>query len=179
MLAGLQPDDFLLCVGLREVRDRDEVQVTAQDRLADDLNPRVRGAVELAEELGILGLAEYRAALLKSKAPFDYDKPIEGLRTLDRYTLQIRLKETRPRLLEVFAQIDTYGAVAREVIEAYAGQTMEHPVGTGPFVLSQWRRSSLIILDRNPQYRERYYDAQPAADDKEGQVLLEIGRAHV
>ena len=124
------------------------------------------------EELGILGLAEYRAALLKSKTPFDYDKPIEGLRALDRYTLQIRLKETRPRLMEVFAQIDTYGAVAREVIEAYPGQAMEHPVGTGPFVLSAWRRSSLITLDRNPGYRERYYDAQPAADDPEGQALL-------
>lgn len=124
------------------------------------------------DELGILGLAEYRAALLRSKAPFDYDHPIEGLRALDRYTLQIRLKETRPRLMEVFAQIDTYGAVAREVIEHYPGTTMEHPVGTGPFVLGPWRRSSLITLNRNPGYRERFYDAQPAPDDREGQALL-------
>jgi ABC-type transport system substrate-binding protein len=49
---------------------------------------------------------------------------------------------------------------------------MEHPVGTGPFVLKQWRRSSLLVLEKNPGYRERYYEAQPAADDAEGQAIL-------
>jgi ABC-type transport system substrate-binding protein len=36
----------------------------------------------------------------------------------------------------------------------------------------QWRRSSLIVLERNPDYRERFYDAEPAADDAEGQAIL-------
>ena len=49
---------------------------------------------------------------------------------------------------------------------------MAHPVGTGPYVLKQWRRSSLIVLERNPGYRERVYDAEPNADDAEGQALL-------
>ena len=40
-----------------------------------------------------------------------------------------------------------------------------HPVGTGPFVLRDWRRSSQIVLERNPRYRERVYDAEPNADD--------------
>jgi ABC-type transport system substrate-binding protein len=43
-------------------------------------------------------------------------------------------------------------------------------VGTGPFRLAQWRRSSRIVLERNPRYREVRYDAQPAADDEEGQA---------
>jgi ABC-type transport system substrate-binding protein len=51
-------------------------------------------------------------------------------------------------------------------------EIMGHPVGTGPFKLVQWRRSSLIALERNPEYRERLYDAEPAADDAEGQALL-------
>ena len=124
------------------------------------------------EELELLGLNEYHAQVRKSGKPFDYDKPIEGLRALDRYTLQFRTKETRPRLMEVFAQGDLYGAVAREVIEAYAGKTMEHPVGTGPFMLDRWRRSSLIRLVRNPGYREVFYDAQPNPGDAEGQALM-------
>ncbi|WP_431261363.1 ABC transporter substrate-binding protein [Roseateles chitinivorans] len=125
------------------------------------------------EELELVGLNEYHEQVRKSGKPFDYDRPIEGLRALDRYTLQLRSKETRPRMMEVFAQGDLYGAVAREVIEAYPGDSMAHPVGTGPFVLKQWRRSSLIVLERNPVYRERFYDQEvdPAPDDAEGQAL--------
>ena len=125
------------------------------------------------EELGLLGLNEYHDEVRKGGRRFDYDKPIEGVRALDRYTIQFRTRETRPRLMEVFAQGDLYGAVAREVIEAYPGESMAHPVGTGPFVLKQWRRSSLIVLERNPLYRERFYDQEvdPAPDDAEGQAL--------
>ncbi|WP_343629050.1 ABC transporter substrate-binding protein [Roseateles sp.] len=125
------------------------------------------------EELELIGLNEYRDQVRKSGKPFDYDKPVEGLRALDRYTLQFHSRATRPRLMEVFAQGDLYGAVAREVMEAYPGDSMAHPVGTGPFVLKQWRRSSLIVLERNPGYRDRFYDQEvdPAPDDVEGQAL--------
>jgi ABC-type transport system substrate-binding protein len=120
----------------------------------------------------LLGLAEARERALKGRKPFDYDAPLEGLRALDRYTLQIRLAEARPRFLEFLAASDLYGAVAREVVEAYGDKFSEHPVGTGPFKLAQWRRASFIALERNPDYRERFYDAEPAADDAEGQALL-------
>ncbi len=125
------------------------------------------------EELGLIGLNDYRAEVRKRGIPFDYDKPIEGLKALDRYTLQFKVVETRPRLMENFAQSDLYGAVAREVIEAYPGQSAAHPVGTGPFMLTQWRRSSRMVLERNPVYRPRFYDqeVQPPAEDAEGQEL--------
>jgi ABC-type transport system substrate-binding protein len=70
------------------------------------------------------------------------------------------------------------GAVAREVVEAYGDKIMEHPVGTGPFMLGQWRRSSLIVLERNPGYREVFYDAQPAPDDAAGQAIAARLRGH-
>ena len=38
-----------------------------------------------------LGLAEVRKAALDGKKPFDYDAPIEGMRALDRYTVQFKL----------------------------------------------------------------------------------------
>jgi ABC-type transport system substrate-binding protein len=120
----------------------------------------------------LLGLAEARKRALDSKQPFDYDAPIEGIRVLDRYTLQFRLREARPRFVETLAANDLYGAVAREVVEHYGDRVAEHPVGTGPFVLKRWRRTSLIVLARNPGYRERFYDAEPNADDAEGQTLL-------
>jgi ABC-type transport system substrate-binding protein len=125
------------------------------------------------EDEGIVGLRELREAAKQSGKPFDYDGEVEGLRALDRYTLQVKLRAPRPRhLSSVWASSDIYGAVAREVIEAHAGRTMEHPVGTGPFRLAQWRRSSLMVLERNPGFREERYDAEPHADDAEGQALL-------
>ena len=124
------------------------------------------------EQFGLLGLAELRQRSLDQKAAFDYDRPIEGLRALDRYTIQLKMDRPRPRFLDTLATGDLLGAVAREVVDAYGDAIAAHPVGTGPFVLKQWRRSSLIVLERNPAYREMRYDAEPAADDTEGQALL-------
>ena len=124
------------------------------------------------QEEGIVGLQELHEAALKSGKPFDYEREIEGLRALDRYTLQVKLREPRPRHLYVWAAPDIYGAVAREVVEAYGDTIMAHPVGTGPYRLSDWRRSSRIVLTRNPDYRENFYDAHPNADDAYGQALL-------
>ena len=58
------------------------------------------------------------------------------------------------------------------MVEFYGDQAEAHPVGTGPFKLAQWRRSSFIAFERNPDFREMLYDAEPAADDAEGQALL-------
>jgi ABC-type transport system substrate-binding protein len=124
------------------------------------------------EDQGIVGLNELHEQVQKSRKPFPYDLELPGLRALDRYTLQIRTHEPRPRLVEsILAGNDLYGAVAREVVEFYGDKIMEHPVGTGPFVLKDWRRSSQIVFERNPSYRERHYEASPAPDDKDAQAI--------
>ena len=152
----------------RELVARDYVY--ALERIAD---PAVRSPQwSEIEQYGILGLAEARRRAIEGHVPFDYDAPVAGLRALDRTTLRIELAEPRPRLLETLAQGDIFGAVAREVVEHYGKDIGAHPVGTGPFRLAQWRRASLIALDRNPDFREVLYDAAPAAGDAEGQALL-------
>lgn len=124
------------------------------------------------EELGVVGLQALRDEALRQGRPFDYDRPVDGLRALDRYTLQFRLRAPRPRFVFALTNPGTWGVMAREVVEHYGERIVEHPVGTGPFVLQAWRRSSRIVLVRNPGYRERFYDAEPNADDAEGQALL-------
>jgi ABC-type transport system substrate-binding protein len=119
-----------------------------------------------------IGLAAVREAAVKGNRAFDYDAPVEGLKALDRYTLRYTLEEPRPRFLESLAGSDLVGAVAREVVEFYGDKIDGHPVGTGPFRLKSWRRSSQIVLERNPQFREMRYDAEPAADDAAGQAIL-------
>lgn len=139
-------------------------------RIVDPANksPVVAGLLDTK----FIGLAGLREKALKDKKPFDYDTEIEGMRALDRYTLQFRLEEPRPRFIETLAAPDLFGAQAREVVEKYGDAIPAHPVGTGPFKLAQWRRSSLIVLERNPNYREAYYDAEPAPDDADGQAIL-------
>ena len=123
------------------------------------------------ENWRVPGLAALRKRALESKQPFDYDAPVQGMQLLDRYTFQLRLAEPRPRFIESMAVSDLFGAVAREVTQAYGDKIAEHPVGTGPFRLGQWRRSSLIVLERNPDYRERTWQAEPAPEDVEGQAI--------
>ena len=151
-------------------------ELVAQDyvyTLKRVFDPKVKSpGVSIAEDEGFIGLNEVRARALKDKTPFDYDTEVEGMRALDRYTFEVRLKEPRPRHLYGWAGNDTGGAVAREVVEFYGDKIMEHPVGTGPFRLAEWRRSSRMVLVRNPTYRERVYDAQPAEGDAEGQAIV-------
>jgi ABC-type transport system substrate-binding protein len=123
------------------------------------------------EDFGISGLADLRQQSISGKKPFDYGREIEGLQTLDRYTLRFRLDQTGPRFVENLALADLFGAVAREVVQFYGDKIMEHPVGTGPFRLAAWRRSSRIVLERNPSYRRRLWYAEPAAGDAQGQAI--------
>ena len=119
----------------------------------------------ILENAKILGLSELRKETLAAKKPFDYDREVEGLRVIDRYTFQVKLAESNPRFLLYLADGSWVGAVAREVVEFYGDRIMEHPVGTGPYRLAYWRRASRIVLEKNPNFRvERYQEEAPAGD---------------
>ena len=123
------------------------------------------------ENAGLLGLTELREKALKARTPFDYDREVEGIRALDRYTFRVRLAAPNPRFVFQFALPGLTGALAREVVEAYGSDIAAHPVGTGPFKLGVWRRASRIELVRNPLYRERYFEAEPAEGDVQAQAI--------
>ena len=84
------------------------------------------------------------------KSPWAYMfEGVSDLRALDRHTLRIRLKAPDNNFLFYLA-MPASSAVAREVIEAYPGQAGNHPVGTGPFMVGEWKRSDRIVLLANP-----------------------------
>ncbi len=110
------------------------------------------------------------AAEAKKAGRLDYDKPIPGIEVLDAHTIRFRLAKPDYNFLYILA-MPTIGAQAREVVERYGTDIGAHPVGTGPFVLKEWRRSSRIVLEKNPNFREEYFDAEPPADDPVSQRL--------
>ena len=113
----------------------------------------------------MLGLDALREAAIKGRKPFDYDTPAEGLKAIDRYTLRIELAQPTPRFVDELTDPSLVGAVAREVVEMYGDKIMAHPVGTGPFRLAEWRRSSRISFEKNPNYRDEFYAEEAPADD--------------
>jgi len=150
-------------------------ELTAADyayTLKRHFDPRLH-SVAYADLLGddILGLQALRERAQSRDAPFDYDAPVEGLRVVDRYTLRIRFGHPSPRFPLKLAESVYAGAIAREVAEMYGDAIAEHPVGTGPYRLVEWRRSSFIALERNPRFRAEFFDEQPAADDADGQAI--------
>ena len=160
--------------------------VYAWKRLVD---PRVRSPNAYYLNGKLVGLD---AAVAKARATgsFDYDAEIPGLRALDRYTLQFKLVEPDYTIMDYLVQVGM-AAVAREVIEAYGDSnswTMDHPVGTGPYVLKEWRRGQKMVLVANPGYREEYFPAAPADADAttralaaamKGKRLPQIGRVEI
>ena len=156
-------------------------ELTAQDyvySIKRHYDPRWKSPnLYLLENARLLGLTELRKKVIEAKTPFPYDTEVEGIRALDRYTFQVRLAEPSPRFhQQLMTDSSVFGAVAREVVEFYGDKIMEHPVGTGAYRLAEWRRSSRIVLERNPGFREVLYDEQPSADDPQGQAIAKLMR---
>ena len=124
----------------------------------DLLQDRVAGADALIEQA-------------KKTGKFDYDAKLEGIQALDRYTVQLKL--TRPDYnLQDNMTHWAMSAVAREVIEAHAdgsGWAPEHPVGTGAYVIKEWRKGSKVVLEASPTYRDVAF---PSSGDPADRALV-------
>lgn len=133
------------------------------------LDPNLRSPNSWLLDGRILGMDVVLQQAAKT-GKFNYDQPVAGLQTPDRYTLVIRLTSPDQNFPMLLAHQPT-GAVAREVIEKYrdkAGFVMGHPVGTGPYLLTRWTPGSRIILKANPDFRSFVWNfkASSAEDQK-------------
>ena len=119
----------------------------------------------------ILGSDEAMTRARKANK-LDYDAPFEGIKALDRYTWQIRLAKPIGVFVFNLADCRISCAVAREVVEKYGDDFDAHPVGTGAFQLAFWKRTSKMVFEANPDFREEYFDGEPATNDAQGQAIL-------
>ncbi len=109
------------------------------------------------------GLNEWRDKNAKLDVT-NYDEEVEGLKALDKYTLQFTLAKPFPQFLYSLAMPFTF-AVAREATEKYGKEFLNHPVGTGPYKLQagKFDQSKTIVYVKNPTFRKKLYpsDASP------------------
>lgn len=154
-------------------------EVTAKDfeyslkRLAD---PRVQATGWWILENRIKGLDEWREKYAKAKdTPTNYEDVVEGLRATDDYTLRIELKEKYPQLLYALAM--PYGSVvAREAVEKYGPEFINHAVGTGPFILETYKPTEILVYKKNPNYWPAVYPSEGEPGDKEKGLLDDAGK---
>ncbi len=122
----------------------------------------------------IAGLNEWREKYAQAETT-NYDEPIEGLKKVDDYTIQIKLKKPYPQFLYALAMPYTF-IVAKEAVDHFGKEFLNHPVGTGAFILPLFDQSNMIVYNRNPKFREKFYPSEgEEGDDKRG-LLSDAGK---
>ncbi|MED5619048.1 ABC transporter substrate-binding protein [Ideonella sp. BN130291] len=131
--------------------------------------------------------AKLRAGLSESARdkPFlDFRKwPLEGVSALDKYTLRIRIKGKYPQWKYWLAMSFT-APVPWEVDAFYSQPGMSEnslswnqwPVGTGPFMMTEYVQDRRHVLKRNPNFRGEPYPCEGMPGDKEKGLLADCGK---
>lgn len=146
----------------------------------------------------VIGLREYaklvrvedaklRAGIPESERdkPFlDFRKwPLEGVTAPDKYTVRIRIKGKYPQWKYWLAMSFT-SPVPWEVDAFYARPGMadnslswnQWPVGTGPFMMTEYVQDRRHVMKRNPNYRGEPYPCEGMPGDKEKGLLDDCGK---
>ena len=130
---------------------------------------------------------ELRAALPPTAAdlPFlDFRKyEMPGAVALDDHTLRIRIKGRYPQF-KYWLQMTFFAPVPWEADAFYAqpgmagnNLTMNYwPVGTGPYMVTQYVDNREIVLTRNPNFRGEPYPCEGAPGDREAGLLADCGK---
>lgn len=129
----------------------------------------------------IAGINSFHDRLSKaSKEDFQkiFNEEIEGVKALDDYTLQFKLAKQNPQFIYTLA-MSFAAPVAKEAVDSYGdehGSLLDHPVGTGPFVLKKWERNHEIVLDRNPRFRLELYPSTGDEVFRKKGLLADAGK---
>jgi ABC-type transport system substrate-binding protein len=151
----LSPDRLTYTFHLRPgVRFSNGREVVASDfvySLERNLDPKTDGLTEGYFE-GIDGALDFRAGKTVH---------VRGIRAPDSNTLVIKLQAPDPTFLYILTLPGAY-VIPREEVEKFGSSFASHPVGTGPYILKEWRRGVKMRFERNPQFTlpdQQYLDA--------------------
>ena len=180
-------DDFTE-VGTRELTAEDYVYEIK--RLA---HPSLDSPILGLMSRYILGLEEYATQLrsiadkgkkLHKTEYIDLRKyPLEGAKTLDKYTYQITVKGQYRQFLYWLA-MSYFAPIPWEADYFYSQSGMKerninfdwYPVGTGAYLLAENNPNKEIILTRNPNFHTEFYPKEGEPTDKAAGYLRDAGK---
>jgi ABC-type oligopeptide transport system, periplasmic component len=124
----------------------------------------------------IVGWPEYSEAFEKAKEK-NYDKEMEGVQLdpKDPYTFHVILNQPYPQLRYLMAMHFT-APQAREAVEYYKDEYPRHPVGCGPYYLSDYQPKQRLVLTVNPNRHKDVYPSIGMPGDAEAGLLADAGK---
>jgi ABC-type transport system substrate-binding protein len=146
----------------------------------------------------VIGLKDYRKRIAEENQkllaglpedardkPFlDFRKwPLEGVKAIDKQTLRIRIKGKYPQWKYWLAMTFT-SPLPWEADAFYAQQGMSEnslslnqwPVGTGPYMMTEYVQDRRHVMKRNPNFRGEPYPCEGSAEDKAAGFLADCGK---
>ena len=146
----------------------------------------------------VIGLKEYQALvktedakLLAGLSRSSQDKPfldfrrwpLEGVQALDPHLLRIRIKGKYPQwkywLTLTFTSPVPWEADAFYSQPGMAGNGLSlirWPVGTGPFMMTEYLQDRRHVMKRNPNFHGETYPCEGMPGDKEAGLLADCGK---
>jgi peptide/nickel transport system substrate-binding protein/oligopeptide transport system substrate-binding protein len=97
---------------------------------------------------------------------------VEGLQTLDAYTLQITLSQPYAPFISILGMVQAQ-VVPREEVERLGAAFGRQPVGTGPFRFVNWLAGEQITLEANKEY----FEGRPFLDHIHYRIITDLQRA--
>jgi ABC-type transport system substrate-binding protein len=153
-------------------------EVVAEDfvysikRLAD---PKLQGLGWWLLDGKVKGLNEWREKNAE-KDVVDYSEVIEGLKATDKYTLVFKLTKPFPQFLYSLAMPFTF-VVSKEAVDKYGKEFLNHPVGTGPFMLKGGvfkQTAKRLEYVKNPTFRKKPFPTEASEEFKP--MLADAGK---
>ncbi len=95
------------------------------------------------------------------EGPFGASSTIERAEVIDSHTVRYVLKDADPAFENTLAGVSTGAAFSPTAGWAFGyDDSVERPVGTGPFMFESWTRDSELVVVRNPDYWREGVDGE-------------------
>ncbi len=104
----------------------------------------------------VVGIGEFQKKFTGKPAEEVMKENVEGFKKIDNYTIELKLTKPYPQLIYILT-MHFSSPVAREAVEMYGKDFVNHPVGTGPFKARSWNPQSKVILVKNDNFRTELF----------------------